>query len=81
LLMNKELEKTRMPIIKCRCGAKILLLPDLNAMNKAVEAHARSHGRRQKDPFQAAAEADRVRDDLIRQIFKKASGTRQVLGF
>jgi hypothetical protein len=31
--------KKRMPIIKCICGTEILVVPDLKAMNRAIENH------------------------------------------
>ncbi len=39
---NKHL-KERLPLINCECGAKILLLPDLQAMNRAIKAHVAEH--------------------------------------
>jgi hypothetical protein len=35
--------KKRMPIIKCRCGFKILIVPDLKAMNRAIKNHLAQH--------------------------------------
>ena len=35
--------KTRMPIIKCVCGFKILVMPDLKAMNRAIKNHLANH--------------------------------------
>jgi len=32
-----------MPIFSCSCGAKILIVPDLHAMNKAIKNHIRQH--------------------------------------
>jgi hypothetical protein len=32
-----------MPTIKCECGAKILVVPDLKAMNKAIRNHIAKH--------------------------------------
>jgi hypothetical protein len=68
-----HLPKTGLNIIKCKCGAEILLLPDLKAMSIATETHARIHGRKEKDAFKAEQEAEQVRDELIAQIFRKAS--------
>jgi hypothetical protein len=31
--------KKRMPIVKCICGSEILVLPDLKAMNLAIDNH------------------------------------------
>lgn len=39
---DKDL-KEHLPIIYCECGAEILLLPDLTAMNRAIEAHVTEH--------------------------------------
>ncbi len=38
-----KLLKEHLPLITCVCGAEILLIPDLNAMNLAIEAHAAQH--------------------------------------
>lgn len=36
---EKQKSSTKMPIIKCTCGAKILVVPDLSAMERAIENH------------------------------------------
>jgi hypothetical protein len=61
------------PEIKCCCGAVILLVPNVKIMSKAIESHAAKHKQKIKDPKEAEAEAERVRDDLIAQILEKAS--------
>ena len=35
--------KTRLPIIKCVCGFKILVVPDLKAMDRAIKNHVAEH--------------------------------------
>jgi hypothetical protein len=35
--------KKRLPLIRCECGAEILLVPDLRAMNRAVKTHVTEH--------------------------------------
>jgi hypothetical protein len=37
-----------LPIIRCECGAKILVLPDLKAMNSAIETHVTEHRRMER---------------------------------
>lgn len=66
-LFNKETEKTtkqrvnsKMPIITCTCGAKILLIPNLTAMDRAIKNHKAQH-RSVNEEF------------LIAQILKSAS--------
>lgn len=39
---DKDL-KEHLPIIYCECGAEILVLPDLPAMNRAIETHVAEH--------------------------------------
>ncbi|MGA3290130.1 MAG: hypothetical protein ABSD42_07835 [Candidatus Bathyarchaeia archaeon] len=39
---DKQL-KERLPIINCECGTEILMLPDLQAMNRAIKAHVAEH--------------------------------------
>jgi hypothetical protein len=33
----------KMPIFHCACGAEILIVPDLAAMNKAIKNHLNQH--------------------------------------
>ena len=35
--------KIRLPIIKCVCGFKILVVPDLKAMDRAITNHVAEH--------------------------------------
>ncbi len=35
--------KKHMPIIRCECGYEILVLPDLKAMNFAINKHVADH--------------------------------------
>ncbi len=35
--------KKGLPIINCECGAEILVLPDVKAMNKAIKIHLAEH--------------------------------------
>jgi hypothetical protein len=41
--------KERLPIIYCDCGAEILLLPDLQAMNRAIKTHVTEHQNKAKN--------------------------------
>ncbi len=59
--------------IKCLCGAVILLVPNVKVMSAAIETHVAKHLQKVRDPKAAEAEAERVRDDLITKILKKAS--------
>jgi hypothetical protein len=40
-----EVHKMRMPIVKCACGFKILVVPDLKAMNRAIINHVAKHNK------------------------------------
>lgn len=74
--MNKKLKRSHRHrnIIKCECGAEILLLPDVKAMGQAIEIHvAAVHVDKSKDSAGAAAEAARVRELLIIQVLTKSS--------
>ncbi len=67
--------------IKCECGWEILLVPDLKAMSKAIEAHVETHRKIEKDCSKTDAEnegvaeleAERIENYLIAEVFKKAS--------
>jgi len=66
---------TRLPLIRCECGAEILLIPDLKAMGAAIEEHALEHMNKQEDTTKAEAEGERIRELLIAQVLSKASET------
>lgn len=46
--------KERLPLIKCECGTEILLLPDLVAMDRAIDAHVAEHRKKGNNPSRAA---------------------------
>ena len=41
--------KERLPIINCECGAEILVVPDLQAMNRAIKTHADTHRKKTRN--------------------------------
>jgi len=45
---NNDLNE-RLPTIKCECGAEILLVPDLQAMNCAINAHVEEHKKKERN--------------------------------
>jgi len=59
-------------VIKCECSYKILLVPDLQAMNQAIEKHVLEH----KNNGTNDAEAIRIEDVLISQVFDKAAESK-----
>jgi hypothetical protein len=38
-----RLTRKKMPVFNCPCGIKILIVPDLSEMNKAIENHLVEH--------------------------------------
>lgn len=57
-------------VITCECGYKILVVPDLAAMSQAIENHVLEHAKGSESPGDYV-EANRIRDSLISQLFKK----------
>ena len=41
--------KEHLPLIKCECGSEILLLPDLQAMNRAIRNHSNEHIKKEEN--------------------------------
>ena len=41
----------KMPVFNCSCGAEILIVPDLAAMNKAIKNHLNQHKRLDNKSF------------------------------
>jgi len=57
----------RTQTITCECGYKILIMPDLKAMNLSIEKHVLWH----KNKGVTEAEATKIEDSLIAQLFDK----------
>jgi hypothetical protein len=36
-------QRKHMPIVRCKCGSEILVIPDLKAMNNAINNHISKH--------------------------------------
>lgn len=69
--MNIQKPKEKgLPCIRCECGARILLLPDLNEMSRCIELHALVHAKRETNSQKAEQESSRIQDLLIKQIFQ-----------
>jgi hypothetical protein len=64
----------QLPLVECFCGEKILLIPNVKQMSKAIETHAQKHAKKLRLPKkEAELEAERVLDDLIEKVLQKAS--------
>ena len=61
--------KPSLSMIICKCGFKILLVPDAQEMNQAIEKHVLEH----RNKGANEAEVNRIEKDLIIQIFDKIS--------
>ncbi|HSV50222.1 MAG TPA: hypothetical protein VLH35_07885 [Candidatus Acidoferrales bacterium] len=68
---SKPQEQNRLPLIHCRCGAEILVIPDVKAMDKAIEAHlaACQTIKQSKDKGECTKE---LHEYLIKQVFDVA---------
>ncbi len=60
-------------IIRCVCGFEIKLVPNAKVMSAAIEAHMEEHKQKVADPVASQAEAERIGDYLITQVFEGAS--------
>jgi hypothetical protein len=57
--------------VKCDCGKRILVIPNLELMGKAIEAHAQEHAKAKSQIDDQTKEANRVESLLIQQVFNK----------
>jgi hypothetical protein len=62
--------------IRCECGAEILILPQVELMGKAIEAHATEHELREPHTAKAKATGERIRNLLIKQVLTKVAQNR-----
>jgi hypothetical protein len=58
--------KKRMPLVGCTCGFEILVLPDLKAMNRALNNHVAQHKKVHDN-------SDRLKKFLSEQVLIVAS--------
>ncbi len=65
----------KLPTIVCECGARILLVPDLDEMTRSIEVHSAAHGELVSDPEKAEAERCRI-EELLAQKSLIAIGQR-----
>jgi hypothetical protein len=61
----------KLPIIKCECGAEILLIKQVDLMGKVINSHVEEHRAKVSDPFKAEVLAKRIEDHLVKQVFEK----------
>jgi hypothetical protein len=62
-----------MPTVKCLCGFQILVVPDLKAMNQAIERHIKEHAKISESSEKKRALAGNLRQYLIGQILTVTS--------
>ena len=62
-----------LPVIRCSCGSKILQVPSVKEMSQAIEAHVEEHKLKIENPMEAKEESERIRNNLIEQVFDLAS--------
>jgi hypothetical protein len=62
-----------MPVIRCQCGATILVVPDLNAMNKAIEVHLAQHRMINENSLSKSNSITDLRQILITQLLETAA--------
>jgi hypothetical protein len=72
LMRLAKLSNLSLPMIKCCCGAEILLVPNVKLMSEAIEAHVEEHMKKAKSQKEAEAEAKRIGDFLLVQVLSKA---------
>ena len=63
----------RLPIVRCKCGAEFLLIPDLAEMERTVEKHAKFHSKKEPDSAKAEKIFKEIQDYLIMEILRAAS--------
>jgi len=59
--------KERLPIVNCECGAEILVVPDLQAMNRAIKTHVAEHRKREKNAKNNEITSGRI-NQLLSQL-------------
>jgi hypothetical protein len=68
--MDKSL-KAGLPIICCECGAEILVVPDLKAMNHAIKTHVAEHRKKESDTKKSKFTSGRISQLLSQLVLVK----------
>jgi len=70
-MTNKKLTRShgKIDTIRCECGKEIMVVPDVRAMDEAIEIHVAMHIEKMKPLAEEDAEANRLREALIAQCF------------
>ena len=72
---SRQKRRRGMLTIKCVCGAKVLVVPDLKAMNRAIEKHVEQHDKHDKGFGKQDAVMKDLKQFLIEQTLAAASET------
>ena len=56
--------KEGLPLIKCECGAEILVVPDLRAMNRAINTHVAKHKQRERTDKKNVVSSNKICERL-----------------
>jgi hypothetical protein len=59
------------PIIRCDCGAEILVVPDLQAMNRAIKTHVAWHRRKERNSGKRVLASGKVSELLSQRTLLK----------
>ena len=65
--------KERLPIINCECGAEILVVPDLQAMNRAIKTHAAQHRKKTRNTQKNVITSSKISQLLSQLLLIKIS--------
>ena len=63
--------KKGVSIIKCECGFEIPVIAKVEILGRAIDEHIEEHRRTDQDPKNAEIIANRVHDNLFKQLFAK----------
>jgi hypothetical protein len=72
LQSDKLTVKKTMPVITCICGEKILVLPDLSEMNRALRKHIADH-KRMAPTSEKTISAYKLENYLVGQLLSLTS--------
>ena len=59
----------------CECGAKILVVPDLDEMARSIVAHAKRHAKKENTPEKAKVERCRIEELLTQKVLASISAS------
>jgi hypothetical protein len=75
---TEKLLKQKLSVITCECGTDILLLPDLKAMNRAINVHVKEHRKKGRPAKKNVKTSSNISELLSQRLLIKITEQKDI---